>query len=173
MLIELVAASRRRACPFNLGVVFFDARETVLVGSRCTLCAGHRADYALNLDVFAYGEYDLRHRLGPDGVLLRSLRAAGEATVCRSVTCRRTATRQRSPDDDHAQIETVGLALVDKADVDGILAMDPSKTSAGKVPRVLRIIHTPNDTMDEVRVDQMTRGIALVEQLIRRLDASQ
>ena len=47
----------------------------------------------------------------------------------------------------NAQIETVGLALVDKADVDGILAMDPSKMTSGKAPKVLRIIHTPNDTI--------------------------
>jgi len=48
--------------------------------------------------------------------------------------------------------------------------MDVSKMRAGQGPRVLRIIHTPNDTMAEVRVDQMARGIAFVEQLIRKVD---
>ena len=176
VLIELVAAFK--ASPLarsTLRVVFFDREENGLVGSRMHFSApGHRADYALNLDVFAYGDTIFATGSRPDGVLLRSLRAAGEATGLPV----RDVPPDRYPGSDHqtminAQIETVGLALVDKADVDGILAMAPSKMTAGQAPKVLRIIHTPNDTMAEVRVDQMTRGLALVEQLIRRLDVSQ
>jgi hypothetical protein len=104
-------------------------------------------------------------------VLLRSLRAVGEATGLPV----RDVQPDHYPGSDHqtminAQIETLGLALVDKADVDGIVTMDVSKMRAGQGPRVLRIIHTPNDTMAEVRVDQMARGIAFVEQLIRKVD---
>jgi hypothetical protein len=174
-LIELVAAFK--ASPLarsTLRVVFFDREENGLVGSRMHFSTpGHRADYAMNLDVFAYGDTIFATGSRPDGVLLRSLRAVGEATGLPV----REVPPARYPGSDHqtminAQIETLGLALIDKADVDGILAMDVSKMTVGKGPRVLRIIHTPNDTMSEVRVDQMTRGIALVEQLIRRVDAS-
>ena len=41
---------------------------------------------------------------------------------------------------------------------------------AGGVPRILRIIHSPNDTLAEVRPEQMARAIVLVEQLIRTID---
>ena len=176
VLIELVAAFK--ASPLarsTVRVVFFDREENGLVGSRMHFSApGHRADYALNLDVFAYGDTVFATGSRPDGVLLRSLRAVGEATGMPV----RDVPPDRYPGSDHqtminAQIETLGLALIDKADVDGILAMDVSKMTAGKGPRVLRIIHTPNDTMAAVRVDQMVRGIALVEQLIRRVDASE
>ena len=176
VLIELVAAFT--ATPLarsTLRVVFFDREENGLVGSRMHFSApGHRADYALNLDIFAYGDTIFATGSRPGGVLLRSLREAGEAT---GLTVR-DVPPDRYPASDHqtminAQIETVGLALVDKADVDGILAMAPSKMTAGKAPKILRIIHTPNDTMAEVRLDQMTRGLAMMEQLIRRLDASE
>ena len=176
VLIELVAAFK--ASPLDrstLRVAFFDREENGLVGSRMHFSTpGHRADYALNLDVFAYGDTIFATGSRPDGVLLRSLRAVGEAT---GLPVRETSP-DRYPGSDHqtminAQIETLGLALVDKDDVDGILAMDVSKMRAGQGPRVLRIIHTPNDTMAEVRIDQMMRGITLVEQLIRRVDASE
>jgi hypothetical protein len=174
VLIELIAAFR--ASPLarsTLRVAFFDREENGLVGSRMHFSTpGHRADYAVNLDVFAYGDTVFATASRPDGLLLRSLRAVGEASGLPI----RDVPPDRYPGSDHqtminAQIETLGLALVDKADVDGILAMDPKKMAAGTGPRVLRIIHTPNDTMAEVRVDQMTRGVALVEQLIRRVDS--
>jgi hypothetical protein len=174
VLIELIAAFR--ASPLarsTLRVAFFDREENGLVGSRMHFSTpGHRADYAVNLDVFAYGDTVFATASRPDGLLLRSLRAVGEASGLPI----RDVPPDRYPGSDHqtminAQIETLGLALVDKADVDGILAMDPKKMAAGTGPRVLRIIHTPNDTMAEVRVDQMTRGVALVEQLIRRVES--
>jgi len=176
VLIELVAAFK--ASPLarsTLRVVFFDREENGLVGSRMHFSApGHRADYAMNLDVFAYGDTIFATGSRPGGVLLRSLRAVGEATGLPV----RDVPPDRYPGSDHqtminAQIETLGLALVDTADVDGVLAMDASKMTVGKGPRVFQIIHSRNDTMAEVRVDQMVRGIALVEQLIRRVDASE
>src|SRR6185503_20538462 len=82
VLIELVAAFK--ASPLarsTLRVVFFDREENGLVGSRMHFSTpGHRADYALNLDVFAYGDTIFATGSRPDGVLLRSLRAVGEAT---------------------------------------------------------------------------------------------
>jgi hypothetical protein len=177
VLIELIAAFK--ASPLTrstLRVVFFDREEGGLVGSRMYFSTPrHRADYAINLDVFAYGDTIFATGSRPDGVLLRSLRAAGEATGLMV----RDVPPGRYPGSDHqtminAQIETLGLALVDNADVDGILAMDVSKLTVGngKGPRVLQIIHTANDNMSAVKVDQMVRGLGLVEQLIRRVDAN-
>jgi hypothetical protein len=71
-----------------------------------------------------------------------------------------------------AGIEALGVGLVDNTDVDGVLAIGPANMRAGSGPRILRIIHSPNDTLNEVRVEQMLRGIALVERLIRSVDAA-
>jgi hypothetical protein len=177
VLIELIAAVKASPLPRStLRVVFFDREEVGLVGSRMHFSTpGHRADYAINLDVFAYGDTIFATGSRPDGVLLRSLRAVGEAAGLPV----RDVPPSRYPGSDHqtmisAQIETLGLALVDNADVDGVLAMDVSKLTPGngKGPRVLQIIHTANDNMSVVKVDQMVRGLGLVEQLIRRVDAN-
>jgi hypothetical protein len=62
---------------------------------------------------------------------------------------------------------------VDAADIDGVLKtgpVDPTKLGSG--PRILSIIHSPHDTMDEARVEDVAKGIRVLEQLIRTLDAS-
>ena len=169
-LIEIVAAVKRLPLERStLQVVFFDREENGLLGSRAYFAAGHRPDYALNLDIFAYGDAIFATASNEAGLLLRSLRAAGEASGLPV----RDVPRARYPGSDHqtmmnAGIETVGLALVDTADIDGILSI--GVPGPGKRPRVLTLIHTPNDTLAEVRPEQMTRGIALVQDLIRRVD---
>jgi hypothetical protein len=171
-LIELIAAFN--ASPLarsTLQIVFFDREEAGLLGSRAFFAAGHRADYAINLDVFAYGNEIFATASDPEGPLHRSLRAATDATGMPL----RSVPRASYPNSDHvtmmaAGIETLGLALIDSADIDGVLAIGGGKLTLGRGPRVLRIIHSRNDTLAEVRPDQMARGIALVEQLIRNVD---
>jgi len=173
-LIELVASLKAKPLPrTNVQIAFFDREENGLLGSRAFFGNGRRPDYALNLDVFAYGDTIFTTASHPDGVLMTSLRKAGEA---RGLSVR-DVPRNRYPSSDHqtmmnAGIETLGLALVDAADVEGILQLGVGGLKPGQGPRVLTIIHTPNDTLDNVRIDQLTRGIALVEQLVRTIDSS-
>jgi acetylornithine deacetylase/succinyl-diaminopimelate desuccinylase-like protein len=174
-LIELAAVFK--ASPLTqatLQIVFFDREENGLVGSRMYFSTpGHRADYAINLDIFAYGDTIFATGSRPNGLLLRSLHATAE-TAGLPV---REVPPDRYPNSDHktmmnAQIETLGVALIDKADVDGVLAGDVERLQLGTGPRILRIIHSRNDTMEAVRIDQMARGITFLEQLIRRVDAN-
>lgn len=172
-LLELVAAFK--ASPLaraTLQIVFFDREESGLLGSRAFFNAGRRPDAAMNLDVFGYGDTLFATASNPDGAAARALRVAGESVGLPV----RLVPRASYPNSDHltminAGLETLGLALVDKADVDGILNIGVGGLKPGSDPRVLTIIHTPNDTMAAVRLEQMVRGIALVERLIRRLDA--
>ena len=168
-LIELAAAIK--ATPLArmpLQIVFFDREEVGLVGSRAFFAAaGRRADYAINMDIFAYGDTIFATASHVDGVLLRSLKAAAEESGLPV----RDVPRNRYPTSDHmsmmnAGIETLGLALIDAADVDGVLGMG----APGSRPRILTIIHSPNDTLNEVRPSQVALGIALVERLIRAVD---
>jgi hypothetical protein len=173
-LIELVAAFK--ALPLErstLQVVFFDREEAGLLGSRAFFSGGRRVDYALNVDIFAYGDSIFATASNPSGVLLKSLKTAGE-NVGLPV---RDVPRSRFPASDHvtmmnAKIETLGIAMLDAADIDGILSTGAGRLTPGKGPRLLTIIHTPNDTLAEVRPAQMMRGLAVIEQLIRIVDRS-
>lgn len=173
MLIELIAAFK--ASPlgrFTLQFIFFDQEEEGLLGSRAYFGSGaNRPAYAINLDVFAYGEALFATSSRPDGVLATALRAAAEA---RGLAVTMVPVNQ-FPGSDHqsmiaAGVETTGVALVDQADIDGILKASPATLAAGKGPRVLTIIHTPQDSVAEVRVEQMVKAMPVIEQMIRAVD---
>jgi aminopeptidase S len=175
VLIELISAFK--ASPlgrYTLKFVFFDQEELGLLGSRAYLAAkSDRPAYAVNLDVFAYGDSLFATPSRTDSVLAKALQAAAEAQRL-PVTM---VPANRYPGSDHqsmmaAGIETVGVALVDKADVEGVLAAPPSALVPGKGPRILTIIHTPADTLAEVRAEQVVRAIPVVEQMIRTIDRS-
>jgi aminopeptidase S len=171
-LIELIAAfTSSPLTRATLQIVFFDREEAGLLGSRAFVAAGHGADYAINMDIFAYGDAIFATASHQDGVLLRALRAAGMdgGIPIRDVP------RGSYPSSDHltmmqAGIETLGIALIDTADIAGVLAIGGGRLTLGSGPRILTIIHSANDTLAEVRPEQMARGIALVEQLIRNVD---
>lgn len=173
-LIELIDVFR--ASPlgrYTLKVVFFDQEEVGLLGSRAYLQVTTDVPaFAINVDVFAYGDTLFVASRQPKGILASAVQAAGEAHRF-PVTM---VPPDRYPGSDHlsmiaAGVETLGVALVDKADVDGILAMSPTKLVPGKGPRILNIIHTPADTQAEVKPDQMARAIPILEQTIRRVDS--
>ena len=171
-LIELVAAFK--AAPLErstVQIVFFDREEAGLLGSRAFLATGRRADYAINIDIFAYGNELFATSSHPEGALLRSLRAASDAAGIPL----RSVPRASYPNSDHvammnAGIETLGIGLVDTADIDGVLAIGGGRLTLGKGPRILRIIHSPNDTLAEVRPGQMAPAITVIERLIRNVD---
>jgi aminopeptidase S len=172
-LLELIGAFR--ASPlgrYTLKFVFFDQEETGLLGSRAYLQSKtDRPAYALNLDVFAYGDTLFVSSAQPAGVLAKAVQGAGE-THRIPVTM---VAPNRYPGSDHlsmiaAGVETVGIALVDKADVEGVLAASPSTLVPGKGPRILTIIHTSGDTLAEVKTDQMARAIPVIEQTVRTID---
>lgn len=174
-LIELVAAfTSAPLSRSNLQVVFFDREEAGLLGSRAFFAAGRPADYAINVDIFAYGNELFATASHPDGLLLRSLRAASKEVGLPV----RDVPRTSYPRSDHvtmmaAGIETLGLALIDTADIAGVLAIGGGRLTLGRGPRILRIIHSPDDTLAEVRPEQMASGVALLEQLLRTIDRAQ
>jgi Zn-dependent M28 family amino/carboxypeptidase len=172
-LIELIGAFR--AAPlgrYTLKFVFFDQEELGLLGSRAYLQSNsERPAYAINLDVFAYGDTLFVTSRQTDGALARAVQAAGEAHRI-PVTI---VPPDRYPGSDHlsmiaAGVETVGVALVDKADVDGVLAASPATLTPGTGPRILTIIHTPADTVAEVKSEQMARAIPLLEETVRTIE---
>jgi hypothetical protein len=172
VLLELMTTFK--ASPLGrdtLTFVFFDREENGLLGSRAYFAASaERPAYAMNLDIFAYGNEVFATASKPDGVLMREFRAAAGMV---GITVR-DAPVNRYPDSDHesmvaAGIETLGLAIVDTADIDGVVgARGPLRLGQG--PRILSIIHSPGDTMAEVRVPDMVRAMPILERTIRALD---
>ena len=175
-LVELLRSIK--ASPLarhTLTVLFFDLEEGGLIGSRAyleRLGPDARPAHAINVDIFAYGDSIFATASQPDGPLLRALREAG-ATLGVPV---RDAPLARYPGSDHqsmvaAGLDTAGIALIDGADIDGVLGIGPlDKTRLGTGPRILTIIHSPRDTLDEARPDDVAKGVRVLEQLIRRLD---
>jgi hypothetical protein len=79
----------------------------------------------------------------------------------------------RYPGSDHqtmiaAGIDTLGLALVDAAHVDGVLALgELTAQTLGKGPRIMTLLHSPNDTLEASRPDDVRRAIPVVERMLR------
>jgi aminopeptidase S len=172
-LLELMTAFK--ASPlgrYTLTFVFFDREENGLLGSRAYFAANaERPSYAMNLDIFAYGNEIFATASKPDGVLMGALRTAARAA---GIPVRETPV-ERYPGSDHrsmmsAGVESLGLAIVDSADIDGVLSIGGSGLRVGQGPRIMSIIHTPNDTMAEVRVADIVRAVPVLERAIRALD---
>jgi hypothetical protein len=121
----------------------------------------------VNLDIFGYGDTFFANPSAPDGPLASAIRQAAEQT---SIAVRFVAERNQYPASDHrpmmaAGIETVGLALIDGGEIEPIL-----KHQEQPPPRILTIIHTPGDTIDKVRPDDMEKGFVALEKAIRLVD---
>jgi hypothetical protein len=163
-LLELIAAFKASPSErYTIRFVFFDKEEAGLLGSRAYLTKAERPAYALNMDVFAYGDtlFTVASRNG--GALVRALRAAGEAAGITVLDVPPT----RYPGSDHQTmmavgIETVGIALMGAEDAEGILK--------DRRPRILRIIHSARDTLAEVRPEQVVRALPVVERVLRTVE---
>ena len=152
---------------YTVRAVFFDLEEGGLVGSQAYFAKirGALPDTALNLDILGYGDTLFATALSQDGRLAKALQQASqEASVAL-----RWMPRNQYPASDHrimmnAGIETVGLALIDGKEI------DPIGQRGGAEPRILTIIHTPEDTIDKIRVDDIEKAFPVLENLIRLLD---
>lgn len=173
VLLELLDALKRREMRnYTVQAVFFDLEEGGLDGSQAffdLVRAGSQPKpaFAINLDIFGYGESFFATASLPEGRLARSLGRAAEA----SGIAVRFADAARYPLSDHhnmiaAGIETLGIALIDGAEIDAVMA-----GGQGPPPRVLTIIHTPKDAIDVLNVAEVEKGTQAIERLVRLVDS--
>lgn len=172
-LIELIhQLSAAPPANYTLTFVFFDREEAGLQGSRAYFAANAgRPAFAINLDIFAYGDTIFATPSHPAGRLLTALRAAGKAAGLAV----RDVPAAQYPGSDHqsmmaAGIETVGTAIVSGPEVDAVIATGPKNLKPGSGPRIISIIHSPNDTIQEVRPDEMMKAIPVIEHTVRAID---
>lgn len=154
---------------FSLRAVFFDLEEAGLVGSQAYLASVRDKQLpaeAINLDVFAYGDTLFATSSFLGGKLARALKSAAQE---RSFPVR-LVEPGRYPASDHrpmisAGIETLGVSLIDGGDIEPLL------NGSFQASRIFKIIHTPQDTMDKVRPDDIAKALPVLEKTIRLFDA--
>ena len=149
VLLELLDALKRREMRnYTVQTVFFDLEEG-------------------GLDGFGYGNSFFATASHPEGRLARSLSRAAQA----SGIAVRFADAAHYPLSDHhnmvaAGIETLGIALIDGAEVDAIMS-----GGQGPLPRVLTIMHTPKDANDVLNAADVAAGTLGIERLLRLVDS--
>jgi acetylornithine deacetylase/succinyl-diaminopimelate desuccinylase-like protein len=173
VILQLLAALKSRPLrSTEVKVVFFDLEEGGLSGSRAYFDSLRAAgqplpNYAVNLDIFGYGDSFFAVASNPTGKLLAALLSTGT----QGSFPLRLAVPGQYPASDHvsmmaAGIETLGIALIDGKEADGIMNL----RAATSPPRILTLIHTPRDTMEAFRAEDVERGAAALERFIRLLD---
>jgi len=174
VLLNLLESLKARPAALTVRVVFFDLEESGLIGSRAYFARGGnepKPAYAVNLDIFGYGDSFFVASPNPAGTLTTKFQqAAGESNLAV-----RVSQPAQYPSSDHVSmiqvgIETLGIALIDGAEVDSVLGMVRGGQTPGAPPRVLTIIHTARDTMDILRPADVAKGAATLERFVRTLN---
>jgi Zn-dependent M28 family amino/carboxypeptidase len=171
VVIERLLADLKKTplAHYAVTAVFFDLEERGLIGSQGYF-ARHQGeklpDAAINFDIFGYGDTLFVDASSPDGPLLASLQ---DAATDSPIHVRAISSMKDYPASDHrimmsAGIDTLGVALIDGTEIDAVLQHD------GPPPRIATIIHTPEDTIDKVRPDDMERAFPVIEKTIRLMD---
>ena len=155
---------------YSVRVVFFDVEERGLLGSQAYFAKsgdGDKPALAINLDVFGYGDTFFVFASAPDGPLATAFQQAAKQFA---MPVRLVTVRNQYPASDHrtmmaAGIETMGLAIIDAAEIDAILG------GAKSAPRILTIIHTAEDNIDKVRTADIEKALPVLAGTLRLIDA--
>lgn len=179
-VLELAQAFARQPLRnYRVAVALWDLEERGLLGARAhvadSLTTPLPAVY-LNFDIFGYGNAFWVGTKEADAPWPRAMseaaRRAGMPITVDSMY----------PPSDHIAFQGTrarshAVSLLDTLDVTIIL--DAFRTSGmirtdstGQTPRVLRIIHSDNDTVDQLDAGAMARGVRVVEEAIRAFDAA-
>lgn len=181
MLLELLPRLKKSPLKnLNVHIAFWDLEEGGLTGSQAFVDAARDdddkdvklPDAYINFDIFAYG--DTLWVMSPknDAPLAEAARAAGREM---KFPVRTGATY---PPSDHlsfirAGVPTIAVSLIDGTEIDGVIGTISGGREApkpDKPPRIFGIIHTPNDTLDKVEPQAITKALPVVERMLRQFD---
>lgn len=154
----------------RVAVAFWDLEEKGLLGAHAYVAEGReRPALYVNFDVFGWG--DTLWMMSPD---------AGHPLVAATRDATQRAGIQLSagdtyPPTDHlaflqAKWPAVSYSLVGQAEIAPILQMFSGDKPAS-VPKVMQVIHSPNDTLDQLVPGEVETGIDAVEAALRAWDA--
>lgn len=157
----------------KIAIAFFDLEEDGLLGSRAMVADSLNSplpDIFLNFDVFGYGDGLWIGAENPDGLLPQLIRDHGKAKNLEAIA------DSIYPPSDHisfrqTRTDSYGISLLDASDIYLLLELFQTGSLVdGKIPRILTIIHTKEDTMDKLDAEAVARGIGAIEQALRQFD---
>jgi aminopeptidase S len=174
VLLNLIKSLKARPPSLTVRVVFFDLEELGLLGSKAYFARTAnqpKPAYAVNLDIFGYGDSFFITTANPAGPLKSKFQQVASEAGLRV----RVSPPAQYPGSDHrsmieAGIETLGIALIDGTEVDSVLNMVRGAPTQAAPPRILTIIHTASDTMDVLRLTDVAKGAEAVERFVRTLN---
>lgn len=174
--VVLALAERFRQRPLanhRVAVAFWDLEERGLLGARHYVGnGGERPSLYVNFDVFGWG--DTLWMMAPD--LSDPLVAAGPSAAAAAGTGF-SATAQHYPPTDHLAFlrdgwPAVSYSLLDADEISALEIMMQGEQPDAP-PRVMQVIHTAQDTRQQLDAPAVARGIEAVEAALREWDAGQ
>lgn len=170
-VLELAEALKARPLAnHRVQIVFWDLEEEGLLGSRAWVATPGREKPALyiNFDVFGWGDTLWMMSPQADAPLVAAMRTASDKHRLQF----RSGTEY--PPTDHLAFLKAGWPAVSFSLI-GSDEIDPTLTvfSGGKpssVPKVMRVIHSPNDTVAELDADNVPAALAALESGLRAWD---
>jgi Zn-dependent M28 family amino/carboxypeptidase len=171
--VALALAERFKRKPLKhhrVAVAFWDLEENGLLGAAAYIEQGSpRPALYINFDVFGWGDSLWMMTPDPGHPLVASTREAANAQGLAL-----SAGEQYPPTDHRAFLRAgwpaVSYSLVGADEIPGILEMFSGKRVMSR-PKVMTVIHSPNDTIDQVDATAAARGVDAVEAAIRAWDA--
>jgi Zn-dependent M28 family amino/carboxypeptidase len=178
-LVRLAEALQGRPLRHRVRIVFFDQEEICLCGSKSFVAARKPEEVAaaVNVDIAAYG----------DALLFGGGKREGNTGVGQALQ-RVCAARRLSclefpafPNGDDRSFEAAGIPNVSVAFLPApeahqlwlLLNAGPeSGLEKGFAPKILKTIHTPEDTLDKVEPATLERVPGVLLDLVLELDAS-
>lgn len=169
----LALAQRLKARPLanhRVAISFWDLEERGLLGSKAYIAnGGAKPALYVNFDVFGWG--DTLWLMTPDAT--HPLIAASQSAT-RSAGIGLSAGPQYPPTDHLAFLKAkwpaVSYSLVGADEIPRILEVFAGKKPA-QVPKVMQVIHSDHDTIEQVDVVAVASGIDAVEAALRQWDA--
>ena len=177
VLLRIAEALKDRSLRHRVRVVLFDKEEVDLGGSRAYV-AGHKSGEiiaAVNLDIAGYGD-SILYGLGKAEGDTRLQGELGAICAERRLSCMEFP--KFPPGDDRsfaaAGIPAVSIGLLPRLEAHQLwLALNGGTDSGlqeGWEPRIMKIIHTPDDTLEKVDPGTLDLAAGLILDLLLRLD---
>lgn len=172
--VVLALAQRLQARPLErhrVKIVLWDLEERGLLGSRAYVAAGdEKPALYVNFDVFGWGDNLWLMSLDRDQ-LLRGESAAAARAQGLAIT-----SGEQYPPTDHLPFQKAGwpavsYSLVGSEEIPNILTVFSGGKPA-KMPKVMSVIHTAKDTLEQLDESAAARGVDAVETALRAWDAA-
>lgn len=171
--VAMALAERLQRNPLahhRVKVAFWDLEERGLLGATAYVDRNsEKPALYINFDVFGWGDSLWMMTPDPAHPLVAASRSAAQAQGLA------ISAGKDYPPSDHlaflkAEWPAVSYSLVGADEIPDILAMFAGKRPASP-PKVMKVIHSPNDTIDQIDEAAAAKGIDAVEAAIRAWDA--